>query len=62
MIVSNNLAKRIFKKAGAKRVSADARTKLGKLMEEFGLKIAKKSVEKSKFLGRGTVREEDVSG
>ncbi len=51
---------RILKKAGAERVSEDAKEALKEVLEEYGEKIGKKAVDLSKHSGRKTIKKEDL--
>ncbi|MHC1599306.1 MAG: histone family protein [Candidatus Methanospirareceae archaeon] len=51
---------RIMRNAGAERVSEDASQALVELLEEYGEKIAIKSVSLAKHAGRKTVKVEDI--
>jgi len=51
---------RILKKAGAKRVSADAMDEFAKVMEERMFKIAVEAATLAKHAGRKTIMDEDV--
>ena len=52
--------RRMFKRAGAKRVSDDAAEELGKLMEEEAAQIAGEAERLSKHAGRRTVMRRDI--
>ena len=51
---------RILKKAGAERVSDESANELRRVLEEFGVAIAKNAVEMSVHAGRKTIKAEDV--
>ena len=57
---SGNSIRRIFKKAGASRVSKDAIKGLKKEAERYSYLIARKAVKNSQYLGRKGVRLEDI--
>ncbi len=52
--------RRMFKKAGAKRVSDKAAEELGKLMEEKAAEIAVEAQRLSQHAGRRTVMRRDI--
>ena len=58
--ISASAIYRLFKKAGAERVSEDAIIEMDKFLEEFGIKIASQSVLLANHAGRKTVKSEDV--
>lgn len=60
MLISKNSAKKILKKVGAKRVSKPAEIKFTKLLEKYGIEIAKSAIKNAQFLGRKTIKEEDI--
>jgi len=51
---------RLMKKAGAERVSADARETLAMLLEEYALVLGREAVKLSVHAGRKTVTEADL--
>jgi len=51
---------RICKKAGAERVSESAAEELAKVLDEFGVKIAKEAIDYAMHAGRKTVKAEDI--
>ena len=50
----------LAKKAGAKRISADAVEELRDTVEEIGADIARKAVVVSQHAGRRTVQKKDI--
>lgn len=51
---------RIVRKAGADRVSDDAAIELTKVLEEYGLEVAREAILLAKHAKRTTVKEEDI--
>ncbi len=51
---------KIFKKAGAERISEDAKEKLREIVEDYALEIARRAVALAKHAKRNTVMEDDV--
>jgi histone H3/H4 len=49
-----------LRNAGTERVSEDASQALTEVLEEYGEKVAAKSVSLAKHAGRKTVKAEDV--
>jgi histone H3/H4 len=58
--LSQAAVERIMKKAGAKRISADATETLAVLMEEYGVFLAKEAKKMSDHAGRKTLRGSDI--
>jgi len=58
--LSQAAVERIIKKSGADRVSADATETLAKLMEEYGIFLAKEAKKMSDHAGRKTIRGSDI--
>ena len=52
---------RIVRKAGADRVSEDAGIELAKVLEEYGLEVAREAISLAKHAKRTTVKEEDIT-
>jgi histone H3/H4 len=51
---------RLLRKAGATRVSENAKVELAKAIEDYALKLSKKASELAKHAGRKTVKAEDI--
>ena len=51
----------IMLKAGASRVSEDAKDELKKIIEEYGQKIAERAIVYARHAGRKTIKIEDIS-
>lgn len=51
---------RLVRKAGADRVSEDAGIELAKVLEEYGLEVAREAISLAKHAKRTTVKEEDI--
>ena len=51
---------KLLKKAGAKRVSEDAKHALREILENHALQLGEKAVKLSEHTGRKTVKSEDV--
>ena len=51
---------KILKNEGADRVSQDALVAMKDLMEEFGRKVARRSIKLAEHAGRKTVHKEDI--
>lgn len=55
-----NAMEKLFKKAGAERVSPDAQKALKEVIEERGMKIASDAAKLASHAGRKTVKSSDV--
>jgi len=51
---------KLLKKAGAQRVSEDAKAALKEILEKEAEKIAKKAITNAKHSGRKTVKASDI--
>ncbi len=51
---------RIIRNAGADRVSQGAGIELAKILEDFGIEVAREAIDLAKHAGRTTVKEEDI--
>lgn len=51
---------RLLRRAGAQRVSEDAKTELAKALEDYAMKVGKLAAELAKNAGRKTVKVEDI--
>ncbi len=51
---------KLIREAGAKRVSADAITRLNEVLTDYGMTIAKYAVEVARHSGRKTIKESDI--
>jgi histone H3/H4 len=59
-IIPAAAAERILKKAGAIRVSDEAKAEFSAKLEQIGLEISQKAVDIAKNCGRKTVGAEDL--
>ena len=60
MAISLAAAEKLLKKAGADRISDDAKKEFVEALEDNALILAKKAVQLSKHAGRKTVKGEDI--
>ncbi|PWI48864.1 histone [Candidatus Heimdallarchaeota archaeon B3_Heim] len=51
---------KLIRNAGARRVSADAISRLNEVLTDYGMELAKYAVEIARHSGRKTVKENDV--
>ncbi|MFH1589972.1 MAG: histone [archaeon] len=51
---------KLMKKAGAERVSEDAKTVLSDILEEFGQEISEAALKFAMHAGRKTIKAEDI--
>jgi DNA-binding protein len=51
---------KIMIKAGAERVSEDAKKELKKILEDYSIVIAEKSIKLAQHAGRKTIKAEDI--
>lgn len=51
---------KLIRKAGARRVSADAINRLNEVLTEYSTNIAKYAVEIARHSGRKTIKESDI--
>ncbi len=51
---------KLIRTAGARRVSADAISRLNEILTDYGMDLAKYAVEIARHSGRKTVKENDI--
>jgi histone H3/H4 len=51
---------KIIRDAGARRVSADAISRLNEILTDYGTNLAKYAVEIARHSGRKTIKESDI--
>ena len=51
---------KLIRNAGARRVSADAITRLNEILTDYGMGLAKYAVEIARHSGRKTIKENDI--
>ncbi len=61
LIIPESVATRLFKVAGAPRVSKEARDVLLNLIAKYGREVAERAVKFSKHAKRQTVEEADIN-
>jgi len=59
-ILASAAMEKLLKRAGAERVSADAKEEMIKVLEEYSREIGQKAVRLAKHAGRKTVKAEDI--
>ncbi len=59
-IIPDAACERILKKAGARRVSNEAKKAFSEVLEQLGEEISKKAVDIAKNCGRKTVNASDL--
>lgn len=59
-ILASAAMEKMLKKAGAGRISEDAKAAMRDALEEYGAQIAAKAIKFSKHSGRKTIKAEDV--
>ncbi len=60
-ILSLRAISRIFEKAGASRVSMEAKRKLRQTLETYGIRIAKKALKNAEYAGRILIKPSDLT-
>ena len=58
--LSTAAVRRLIEMAGADRVGDDAVEELGKILEEFAVKVGKEATELARHAGRKTVKAQDI--
>jgi histone H3/H4 len=58
--LSTAAVRRLIEMAGADRVGDDAVAELGKMLEDFALKVGKEATELARHAGRKTVKAQDI--
>jgi histone H3/H4 len=51
---------KLIRNAGARRVSADAISRLNEILTDYGMGLAKYAVEIARHSGRKTIKENDI--
>ncbi len=59
-IISASAMEKLLKKAGAERVSDDAKAKLAEYLEEQVVKIGEKALRFAQHAGRKTIKSVDI--
>jgi len=58
--LSTAAVRRLIEMAGADRVGDDAVEELGKVLEDYAMKVGKEAAELARHAGRKTVKAQDV--
>ena len=58
--LSTAAVRRLIEMAGADRVGDDAVDELGKILEDFAVKVGKEATELARHAGRKTVKAQDI--
>ena len=51
---------KLLKKAGAPRVSEDAKAAMKEVLEDYGIRLGQKAIRIAEHAGRKTVKETDI--
>lgn len=58
--LSTAAVRRLIEMAGADRVGDDAVNELGKILEDYAVKVGKEATELARHAGRKTVKAQDI--